>query len=148
MALDQLLKLGGDQQAQVPGRYNVLERWHEHGEDGAEVVDVFGLCGDQLVDDHVASPWGREIKHVVITCNGSSLCWTWLLLELVVRGGGRWAIGHNNTTTMPKCMKPDFCTITRMTLVPCSCLDAAHVKPKLLFSKLSGFLKGEEPDKL
>ena len=56
VALYQHLQLSGDQEPKVPGCHHVLECRQEDSQDRVKVVNVLGLCGEDLVDDHVATP--------------------------------------------------------------------------------------------
>lgn len=54
VALHEHFQLSRYEEAEGPGRYHVLKCWHEHRENDVEVVDVLGLCGDDLVDNVVS----------------------------------------------------------------------------------------------
>lgn len=53
VAFHQLLHLCRDEEAETTRGYYMFQCWQERGEDRVEVIYVFGLGGDELVNDHV-----------------------------------------------------------------------------------------------
>ncbi len=59
MALQQRLQLGGEDQAEVARRDDVLQGRKEDAEQGLKVGDVTLLGVDQLANNKVAPIWGE-----------------------------------------------------------------------------------------